>query len=149
VQHIVVEREAVDNLLRHHGLLIDLTLEGGTKEVAKIQEIQRDAFGDRVMHLDFVRIDVTKPIRVEVPLIFKGTPKGVAKQGHLRVALHSLGVEALIKDIPEDIVVKVDDLDLDQVMRVKELKLPDNVKATRDPEDVVAAVRLAIIEAEP
>lgn len=149
VHHVVIEKDALKELLKHHNLLIDLTIDGGEQATTILKEVQWDVFRERVMHVDFERIDVTKALRVKIPVILKGTPKGIAKGGQLRHELHDLEIEAMIKDVPEDIVVRVDDMDLDQVMRVKELKLPTNVKVITDGEQAVAAVRPPVIEAEP
>ena len=148
VTHLLLDQDAIETLLKHHSVLIDLAV-GPTKEITIIKEVQRDAFGDKIMHVDFERVDLTKPITVQVQLLVKGMPKGLAKGGHLRVELHALELVGLPTQLPEEIVARVDDLDMDEVLRVKDLKLPDGVKTTAHEDQVVAAVRAAIVEAEP
>lgn len=149
VKHVTVSGEAIENLFRGHGLIIDLTVDGKKEAVAVLKEIQRDAFGDKIMHLDFERLDTTKPVKLTVPLVIKGLPKGITKGGQLRVEMHGIEIEALIAAMPEEIHAKVDDLDLDQVLRVKDLALPAGVKPAGDAEAVVAACRLPVLVAEP
>jgi large subunit ribosomal protein L25 len=149
VKYLELEGEAFGEVLRVHAQLVDLNVDGQKEAVAVLKEIQRDAFGDKIMHVDFERVDITKPLHLNVPLTIKGTPKGLSKGGQLRVELYDLAIEALINAIPEEIVVKVDDLDLNDVLRVKDLKLPEGVKTKVDPDHVVAAVRPPVVEAEP
>ncbi|MBI3723747.1 50S ribosomal protein L25, partial [bacterium] len=150
VKHLVVPKEDLNNFIKKKGILADLQVEGEKKkEVAIVKEIQRDAFGEFVMHVDFVRVDLTKPIKVDVPLIYKGTPKGHAAGGQLRIELYTLAIEALVTDVPEEIIVKTDDLDMDDVFRMKQLTLPPGVKSLVDPEQNLCAVRAPIIEKEP
>ncbi len=148
-QHLVVGKEDLNLLLKKHGLLIDLQVEGGKKEVAIIKEVQKDALQEFVMHVDFERVDLNKPIHVDVTVTYKGTPKGLTKGGHLRIESYTLKLEALPLAIPEEIVVHVDDVDLDQVLRLKDIKLPEGVKALEDPEHALCAVRAAVEEKEP
>jgi large subunit ribosomal protein L25 len=148
VKHLTVGKDELNLLLKKHGLLIDLQL-GGSKEVAILKEVQRDALGEFVMHVDFERVDLTKPIHVDVELIYKGTPKGATQGGHLRIEAYKLAIEALVTDVPDNIIIKVDDLELDQVLRLKDITLPPRVKALADAEQALCAVRAAIEEKEP
>src|SRR4051812_499522 len=151
VVHITIDAEEFDLLLKKHGLLIDLALEGKSKEVCRVKELQRDAFMEFVMHVDFERIDLHKPIEVEVAVVYKGTPKGFAQGGQLRVESRKLLLKSLPLDVPDDIVIKIDDLELNQVLRLKDIAslLPKGVTALEDPEHALCAVRPPIEEKEP
>jgi large subunit ribosomal protein L25 len=149
VQHLVVGKEDLNLALKKHVLLFEIAAEGGKKEVARIRELQRDALGEFVMHVDFERIDLHKAIQVDVQMVYKGIAKGMAGGGQLRVELYKLKVEALPLDVPDEIVVKIDDMELNQVMRLKDLTLPKGVKALVDSDQVVCAIRPPIEEKEP
>lgn len=148
VEHLTVGKEELNNLLKAHAQLVDVQMDG-KKQVCVLKEVQRDVMGDFVFHVDFERVDVTKPIGLDVELVYKGMPKGIAKGGHLRIEAYKLHIEALITNIPENITIKVDDIDLDQVLRLKDIQLPTGVKATADPETALCSVRAAIEEKEP
>jgi large subunit ribosomal protein L25 len=147
---ITVDEEDLDTLLKKHGLLIDLQMDG-KKEVCRVKELQRDALQEFVMHVDFERIDLTKPIEVEVAVVYKGMPKGFTMGGQLRVESYKLMVRSLPLDVPDQIVVAIDDLELNQVRRLKDIlaTLPKGVTAMADPEHALCAIRPPIEEKEP
>ncbi len=112
----------------------------GRKELVHLSEVQRDQFGDDIVHIDLHMIDPNKPMHAEVPLLFKGEAQGVREGGKLEVELHELEVEALPRRLPREIVVRVDELGLNQALHVSELPLPEGVKALGDATQVVVQV---------
>jgi len=148
VAHLTVSKEELALLLKKHALLIDLQI-GAKKEVAIMKEVQRDVMGEFVMHVDFERVDLTKPLHVDVEVVYKGVPKGLAQGGHLRIEAYKLAIEALFTDVPDNIVVNVDPIELDGVLRLKDIQLPKGVKALADPESALCSVRAAIEEKLP
>jgi large subunit ribosomal protein L25 len=150
VAHVTIDAEEFDLLLKKHGLLIDLNLDG-KKEVCRVKELQRDALQEFVMHVDFERIDLHTAIEVQVPVVYKGTPKGFSQGGLLRIEAYTLLIKALPLEIPDEIVVKTDDLELDQVRRLKDIipTFPKGVTAVDDPEHALCAIRPPIEEKEP
>ncbi len=151
VVHITIDAEEFDILLGKHALLIDMALDGKKKEVCRVKELQRDALQEFVMHVDFERIDLHTAIEVAVPVVYKGVPKGFSQGGLLRIESYTLLLKALPLEIPEEIVVKTDDLELNQVLRLKDIvnTLPKGVTAVADPEHALCAIRPPIEEKEP
>lgn len=132
---LAVSAYDVMQLIQRHQTVAEVSF-GGRKELVQINEIQRDAFGDNVVHLDLHMIDVNKPIWGEVELVFKGDAKGVKSGGRLLVEMHALEVECLPANMPKEILVRVDDLDMHQGLHVRELTLPEGVTAV-SPADLL------------
>lgn len=139
--HIALDAAAVDSALRHHTRIVDVKLPNGATEKAIIKDVQWDTFGDEVLHLDLGRVSLDERIELKVALKFVGDPKGVAAGGHLEVVLHEALVECLALEIPEDIRVDVSHLELDQILRVKDMKVPAGVKMLEDQDAVVCHVK--------
>lgn len=146
--HLAVPLEPFEELLRRHRRVVTLDVEG-TPAFAFLKSVQHDALGDAVVHIDFLRVDETKQIRVRVPLAFDGHPKGLANGGEFVHPLSELDVECLPTSIPESIKVKVDHLDLGMSIAAKDLVLPQGVKLVTAAEAIVATVHLKGLEAEP
>ena len=146
--HLTVDEEEFDLLLKKGGLLIDMSVDG-KKEVCRVKELQRDALAEFVMHVDFERVDLTKPIEVDVPLVYKGTAKGIAQGGFLRIEAYKLRLRSLPLEVPDDIVVKIDDLELNHVLRLKDIQLPKGVTPLEDAERALCAIRPPVEEKEP
>jgi large subunit ribosomal protein L25 len=126
--------------------IFDVTV-GGAMQKALLREIQWDALGHDVLHADFYRVSADETITLEVKVEIRGAAPGVTTGGGVLVQqIHSLSVECLIINIPESIRVSVADLQLDQAIHVKELKLPEGVKVKNDPEAIIVQVSKKIEE---
>ncbi|GJM22614.1 MAG: hypothetical protein DHS20C15_25290 [Planctomycetota bacterium] len=113
--------------------LFTLQLSGGDESVL-VKEVQYDTFGQRVLHVDFARIDLGEEVHVEVQVEYRGTPKGVAEGGDA-ITLHpTLSVKCRADSIPDVIIVDVSELAIGEQLHANELKLPAGVKI--DPEHI-------------
>jgi len=130
--------------------LVDLTIDKDVRPVL-IQNVQYDPVSDRILHADFYQVDLKEKVTAKVPVELSGTAKAVAnKVGVLLTLLDEVEVEALPRDLPEKIVVMVDDLSLvDQVIKVSDLKVDSQVKIlTPTDREVVKVAPLVSKEAE-
>jgi large subunit ribosomal protein L25 len=129
----------VDQLIKKHAKVLEVTYEGG-HDLCQLTEVQRDAFGSSVLHVDLRVIDPNKPMHAPVEIVFKGTAKGTKLGGLMRVSVHSIEIEALPRDMPQEIVVLVDDLDINDSLHVKDLTFNSGVKTLTDPNQLVVQV---------
>lgn len=138
----------VEKAIRHGVRVVDLQA-GGKEEKALIKETQWDHLGIHLLHVDFARVSLDERIVVTVPLHLRGTAPGIAAGGVLDQPLHSISVECLAISIPESIRVNVGELQLGASIHVRELVLPEGVKAMSDPDAIVVHVTLPAVEPEP
>ena len=142
-----VGRDDLLSALRHGARVVDLKTDG-TAETALIREVQWDHLGKEVLHVDFARVSKDERIHVNVRIELRGIAPGVTAGGVLDQPLHAIEVECLAVSIPESIRVNVGELHLDQAIHVRDLKLPEGVKAMDDPDVVVVHVTAKQVEAE-
>jgi large subunit ribosomal protein L25 len=147
--NLAIDAAAFQAILRHHGRILDVKLPTGEMQKAMIKELQWDTFGDEVLHVDLGRVSLDDKIHLKIELKFVGEPKGLAAGGHLEVHMHEAMIECLAGSIPENIKVDVAHLELDQVLRVKDMKLPAGVKMLEDDNNAVAGVKVALVEEAP
>jgi len=121
----------------------------GKNQTALIKETQWDHLGKELMHVDFARVSADERVKVTVPLEVRGTAPGIAQGGVLDQPLHRLHVECPVVDIPASIRVNVGELLLGSAIHVRELTLPEGVKALDDPDVIVVHVTAKIVEPEP
>jgi len=129
-------------LLKEHGsnVLVNL-LVGSDKETVLMKEGQRDVLTRQFIHLDFQRISLKDKIEVNVPLRVVGEAPGVKQSGGiLEHILRDLRVRCLPADIPHAIDVDVSALQLNQGLRVKDLKLSEGVEALMEAEHLVVNI---------
>ena len=139
-------------LVRHldHGAhLFALALEGKNENVL-VKDVQYDHLGIEVLHVDFARVDLNERVEVTVPLVLKGEPKGEAEGGVLQQVVADLEIECLVTQIPSEIRHNVSNMALNDVLHIKDLQLPEGVRALQDPDLIVATVKEIVEEtAEP
>lgn len=121
-----------------------------TKVDVLIHEIQKDPVKDFPIHVDFLAIDMNKPIEVSVPIEFIGiAPAEKNGLGVLVKVLHEVEVEALPKDIPQILEVDLISLNtLDDQIHVKDIKIAKEVKFITNENEVVALISLMKEEKE-
>jgi large subunit ribosomal protein L25 len=133
--------------IRHGTRVVDLQA-GGKTEKALIREVQWDHLGHELLHVDFARVSADERIVIEVRLEVRGTAPGVAAGGVVEQVLHTIKVECPALSPPESIRVNIGELQLDQALHVRDLKLPEGVNAVLDPEAVVIHVVAKVVPAE-
>jgi len=137
--------------LTHHlgkgAHLFELSLDG-KGETVLVKDVQYDHLGSEVIHVDFTRVDLHERVQITVPLELKGTPKGEAEGGVLTQVIANLEIECVVTDIPDIIRHNVSEMALDEVLHIKDVKLPDGVKCLQDGELIVATVR-EVLEVAP
>ena len=105
-----------------------------------IKHIDRHPVTDRLLHVDFLRIDMNRIIHATIELAFEGVPAGVKLGGILTTVHHQVDVECLPKDLPSMIRVDVTGLGMDEGIRVKDLPQYEGVTYKLDPEQTLAVV---------
>jgi large subunit ribosomal protein L25 len=120
---------------------IELDIDGD-KHDAIIQDIQQDPIRGTVRHIDFLKIDAKKPVKVGLPVRVTGSSRGVMAGGKLSQVFRRLTVIALPGDLPEAIVVDISPLRIGQAIRVSQIE-NDNLKIVEDSRAVVVSVKMS------
>jgi large subunit ribosomal protein L25 len=125
-------------------VLLDIQLDG--KNVLAIaREIQRDPVRGTVLHADFIKVDRTQQIEVEVPIHLVGESPGVKEGGVLEQPLFTVDVRCRVTDVPENIEADISHLVIGDSLRVAELSVAEGEILT-NAEAVVVAVAAPISE---
>ena len=111
-------------------------------ETLLIKDVQYDYVGTDIIHVDLMRVDVTEMVRVTVPIELKGTAKGAAEGGMVELITGNLEIECRVTQIPEQIVVSVKEMALNDAIHAKDIQLPEGVKLISSPELLVATCHL-------
>jgi large subunit ribosomal protein L25 len=143
---VTLPKKEVVNHIHKGAHVFELQL-AGKAETCLVKEVQYDHLGLEVIHVDFARVSLNEKVEVTVPLELKGTPKGEEEGGVLQQIVSDLEVECLVTDIPEKIVYNVSEMKLDDVLHLKDIPLPQGVKAMQD-EDLIVATCAEVKEEE-
>lgn len=118
--------------------LISLEVDG-QRHLSLVKELQRHPVRDEVIHVDFVRIDATAEVSVEVPILLEGEARKVTDaNGMVDQTLFMLTVFSSPAAIPNELVVDISGLELNEAIRVADIALPAGVRTEVDPDEAVA-----------
>lgn len=123
--------------------IVELKGENFKKPVSVvIQDVKIDPSTNKPVHADFYKVDMDKPIQVEVPLVFEGISLAVKELGGVLVkVIHDLEIEALPKNLPHEIKVDISKLvTFEDHITIGDLSLPVGVTAIEKPEEIVVLV---------
>jgi large subunit ribosomal protein L25 len=121
--------------------IFNLAIDGGETTPVMVVDQQVDPIRGNLLHADLKRIDLTKRIRVSIPVTTTGEPKGVKVQGGLlEVISRSVEIECLPDDIPEGFAVDVTELMIGQSKRASDVGLTESMKLVSSADTVIAHV---------
>ncbi len=106
-----------------------------------VKDIQKDILSGRIIHIDFYQPKLGQKMELAVPLEFIGEAPAQKKGGIIVKVMHELEVECLPRQIPKEIKVDLSVLEnIDSVIKIKDLNLPEGVKPLVSEENIVVSV---------
>jgi large subunit ribosomal protein L25 len=124
-----------------HNSIFDVEIAGVEKTPVIVADEQYHPVKGTLLHIDLKRIDLTRKLRVSVPIHVHGEAKGVKQQGGvLDIVTKSIEIECIPDDIPDQFDVDVSELMIGTNIRVSDLPLKPGVRVLTAPEAVIAHV---------
>ena len=146
-QPVSLKKHDVELAILHGERVLELDVEG-EKENVLIKEVQYDTFGHTILHVDLARVSLDERVEITVPIVLRGTPAGAKEGGVLTQTASDVSIECLVTAIPEEIRVSVNDMNINDVIHMTDLELPEGAKLVDDGEAVVCSVAVVAEEAE-
>jgi large subunit ribosomal protein L25 len=106
-----------------------------------MKDLQFDKVKDNLIHIDLLELVENKKVVADLPLKFNGIPNGVKEGGKLVTKMKSLKVKTLPKYLTENIEVDISKLNLNENIRVEDVKV-DNMEIMNSPRIPIASVVL-------
>ncbi|MCX7778892.1 MAG: 50S ribosomal protein L25 [Patescibacteria group bacterium] len=151
-QAIEVEKIPFEKIFKQTGesTLIDLIIDDQLPVKALIHDIQYDPLTEKISHIDFYQVKEKEKVTVEVDLKFLGEAPAVKEKGGILVhQLTKIKIECLPKDLIHEIEVDLSLLrELNDLIRIKDLKTPTTIRVLHNLEDVVVSVSAPKVEKE-
>ncbi|HJZ98456.1 MAG TPA: 50S ribosomal protein L25 [Candidatus Solibacter sp.] len=130
--------------------IFNLAIVGGETTPVMVVDEQLDPIKGTLLHADLKRIDLSKRIKVTVPVHVFGEAAGVKVQGGLlEIITRAIEIECLPDEIPEDFKVSVADLMIGQSKRASDVGLAGSMKLVSSSDSVIAHVVAMRAEEEP
>jgi large subunit ribosomal protein L25 len=130
-----VPAHEIEAAVRHGSRLV--TLSGAVSQQAFIRELQWDTWGMNVLHVDFSRVSEHERVRVHVALELRGEAPGLKEGGVVEQLVHEIELECEATDVPEKLLVNVNNLGLDGTITAGGLDLPRTATIGCPPDTVI------------
>ena len=129
---------------------VSVAVDGSDDEnICFVREVQRHPVTEDLLHVDFIRVDITQTISAEVPITLIGSAPATQQGGTLLQPLTSLLVEALPMNIPASVEADVSGLDdFEKSIVVSDIVVADNVTVLTDSDEFVARVTPPRVETD-
>ena len=112
----------------------------GVEKMAVLKDVQFHPLTDNILHMDFLEVTKEKPVVVSIPVKIEGHAAGVKAGGKLYLSMKKVKVKGIYTDIPERIVVNVDDIAIGHSIKVGDLKF-DKFELASSKDLVITGVR--------
>jgi large subunit ribosomal protein L25 len=124
-----------------YNTILNLAIAGGETANVMVVDHQNDPIKNTLLHADLKRIDMSKRLKVTVPVITRGEPRGVKQQGgHFEVVTRTVDLDVLPDEIPESFVLDVTEMLIGQSRRAGDLPFTGSMKLVSAPDAVLAHV---------
>ena len=153
-EKISLSKKEVINLIEKENFLSNVILLklGGKEQSVLPRQVDFDTVSDEPIHLDFLRIVKGSKVILEIPVKFINNEKspGLKKGGVLNIVRRKVELRCPTENIPNELVVDLDGLDIGSSIKISSIKLPENVSPTIQGRDfVIATVAAPTIMKEP
>jgi large subunit ribosomal protein L25 len=137
-----IDARVLRNALAHSGAVIDLQIDGSTAEPVVLKERVRHPVTGDTMHVDLIRVDLSKPIQAQVTLeLIDIEESDVRIGGVLDNPIREVTVEALPSNVPDLITHSIAELKLGGHVTLSEVVAPEGITIIGDGDQVIATIR--------
>ena len=146
-QKISISKKIFKSLVEKENFLsniLTLNIEGKTQNVLP-RDIMFDVVSDEPMHVDFLRVVKGSKIIIEIPVKFINNEKspGLKRGGVLNIVRRKVELKCPTENIPTELVVDLEGVDIGESFKISSIKLPENVTPTIQGRDFVVATLAA------
>ena len=152
--NISLKKLSIQDLIKTETFMskvVDLEIDGNAEKVLP-KDIAYDPVSDEPIHIDFMRIVKGSRIILEIPVKFINSEKspGLKKGGVLNIVRRKVGLKCPAENIPNEIIVDLDNTEINSSLKISSVKLPENVIPTiTDRDFVIATIVAPTILVEP
>jgi len=137
--HVSVASHDLQNLIKNRERVFEIDVEGQVEETM-LRDLQWDTFGTEILHVDLIRINASERVTVEVQVKLRGTSPGVVSGGMIEQPLHSLELDCLAHNIPDELSVRINALEIGDAIYVRDLEVPRGSKLHNADDQIVVHV---------
>ena len=116
-----------------------VALDGEVTGTVLVKEVQWDAFGSNVLHVDLARVDADEKVEVTLQVVLHGEAPGVKDGGVVSLVRKEVLILCPVVSVPENIVCEISGLQLDGVISAGDLELPKGAELVRSADQTIVS----------
>jgi len=129
--------------------IFNLDITGAETTPVMLKDWQNHPLKENILHVDFLRIDLAKRLKVRVRVLNIGDPRGVKEQGGIyEIITREIEIECLPEEIPEDFRVDVTEFRIGSSLRAADIPLTGSMKLVSAPDQLISHVVSPVKEVE-
>lgn len=105
-----------------------------------IKQIQKDNITGKIIHVDFQYVKKNEVIKLSIPISYTGSDSLENRRLILVTLFSDIDVEAIVENLPDDIIIDVSNMNYEDKILAKDINLPNGVKLITDPETILAII---------
>lgn len=145
---LTVDEKVFGDIIRKRGTNLFINLEvGAIAQPVMVQSVHRHPVTLRPYSIDFLRIDITKPVHTKCEIHLVGTPKTMGVRDSIRQFMPVIEMDVLPTEATDRIEVDITNLTAGHPITVASLPLPPSAKPRADLSAAVVALQSATAEA--
>lgn len=118
----------------------ELSLSGATHECI-VKDVQYHPLTEEIIHIDFLELEPKRPVKVDVPVAFRGVSPGVKAGGKLQKSMQTIKVKTTPEKMVDLLYLDISNLGLGQAIRVRDIDPVEGIEII-----TAAATPVAIVE---
>ena len=142
--HVALPSHQIGLILRRANAVLELEVNGET-HLTLVKDVQKDPVRQIIEHLDLIVIRKGEKVQVEVAVHLTGE---IVAGNVIDLDIKTLLLEVEATNIPQNVVVDVEGLDVDAQIKAGDIVLPDGAVLISDADAVVISVHLPEAEEE-
>ena len=147
-ESIAIDKIKLYQALKSEQRVYEVELDGESQYVM-VKAVQYHPVTDEIIHLDFMRVRRSEKMTISVPLVLVGKPIGVVEGGILSQALNQIEISCFPTNVPDQIEVNVDKMELNSSISVADVSTDDEeVEILSSSEINVATITAPSVEKE-
>jgi large subunit ribosomal protein L25 len=144
-RHVWVDHLELKKEIELGRRILSLTVEN-EEHMTMVKELQMDLYQENIIHADFLKVDETTAVEMNVPIVIQGVPLGEKEGGKPMQTVRDLLIQCPASAVPSAITLDVSSLDVGDSLTVGDISLPEGVSTNLDSAILVYIVHAPVAE---
>ena len=146
--NFIIDQKVLHQAIQTGQHVFEISINNDTVYVM-IKDAQYNPITEQVIHIDLMRVRRTEKMTFSLPIVLEGVAAGSVEGGIVTQAATSIDIECFPTNVPESIIVDISELELNSVISVVEIDLPDDVSLVSSEQTTIASCNPPKVEVEP